>query len=95
MISATLLNYSELVGLVYSLTPRLKDSARVWYKNPNVVRCNRFNSHAYFKYHFLLNPFVMDKLLAPRFIIGAFFSAICMLFLDIVSSVTVRLIRLP
>ena len=25
---------SELVGLVYSLTPKQKDSARVWYKNP-------------------------------------------------------------
>jgi SSS family solute:Na+ symporter len=25
---------SELVGLVYSLTPRQRDSAKVWYKNP-------------------------------------------------------------
>ena len=25
---------SELVGLVYSLTPKQKDSAKVWYKNP-------------------------------------------------------------
>lgn len=25
---------SDLVGLVYSLTPKQKDSARVWYKNP-------------------------------------------------------------
>jgi solute:Na+ symporter, SSS family len=25
---------SELAGLVYSLTPKQKDSARVWYKNP-------------------------------------------------------------
>jgi SSS family solute:Na+ symporter len=24
----------ELVGLVYSLTPKQKDSAKVWYKNP-------------------------------------------------------------
>jgi solute:Na+ symporter, SSS family len=25
---------TELVGLVYSLTPRQTDSAKVWYKNP-------------------------------------------------------------
>jgi solute:Na+ symporter, SSS family len=25
---------SELVGLVYSLTPRQTDAAKVWYKNP-------------------------------------------------------------
>jgi SSS family solute:Na+ symporter len=24
----------ELIGLVYSLTPRQKDKAKVWYKNP-------------------------------------------------------------
>lgn len=28
---------SELVGLVYSLTPKQKDSAKVWYKNPLVL----------------------------------------------------------
>lgn len=28
---------SELVGLVYSLTPKQKDAAKVWYKNPLVL----------------------------------------------------------
>ena len=28
---------SQLVGLVYSLTPRQKDKAKVWYKNPLIL----------------------------------------------------------